>query len=329
MPVCDIGIDMGSKNFLVYAKDKGIIIKEPSLVAYDKDNDKIVAFGEEARQTVLHTAGNIVAIRPLRQGVIFDYSVTESMLKHFIIKAMGKKSFRKPYINILMPSGVTVVERKALEEASYQAGAREVTMVEEATAAAIGAGIDITKPVGNMIVDIGAGTTDIAILSLGAPVISDTVKIAGSNFDEAITRFIRRNHSLFVDDALAEEIKIRIGCACKRPNAETMQITGRNVITGLPETIGITSEEVRLALNDSTSKIVEAVHGVLEKTPPELASDIVDRGIVLTGGGSLLSGLEELIGERTGINVMTAENPGMACAMGTGRYSEIMEQLGK
>ncbi len=329
MPTADIGIDMGSTNFLVYQKGKGITIKEPSLAAYDKDSDRIVAFGEEARQTVLHTSGNIVAIRPLRQGVIFDYSVTETMLKHFITKAMGRKSFRKPYTSICVPGGVTAIEKKAVEEAAYQAGAREVTMVDEAVAAAIGAGIDITKPVGNMVVDIGGGTTDIAVISLGSPVIQDTIKAAGGSFDEAISRYIRRNHSLFIDEGQAEDIKIKIGTAYKRPNPETMEVTGRNVVTGLPETISVTSEEVRLAILDSTTKITEAIHVVLEKTPPELAADIAERGIVLTGGGSLLSGMEEVIGERTGINVMTAENPGLAVAIGTGLYTEKMEELGK
>jgi rod shape-determining protein MreB len=202
-------------------------------------------------------------------------------------------------------------------------------MVDEAVAAAIGAGIDITKPVGNMVVDIGGGTSDIAVISLGSPVIQETIKVAGGSFDEAITRFIRRNHSLFIDEGQAEDIKIRIGTAYKRPNPEVMEVTGRNVVTGLPETIGITSEEVRLAILDSTTRITEAIHLVLEKTPPELAADIAERGIVLTGGGSLLSGMEELIGERTGINVMTAENPGMAVAVGTGLYTQMMEQLGK
>jgi rod shape-determining protein MreB len=202
-------------------------------------------------------------------------------------------------------------------------------MVDEAVAAAIGAGIDITKPVGNMVVDIGGGTTDIAVISLGSPVIQDTIKSAGGSFDEAISRYIRRNHSLFIDEGQAEDIKIKIGTAYKRPNPETMEVTGRNVVTGLPETISVTSEEVRLAILDSTTKITEAIHVVLEKTPPELAADIAERGIVLTGGGSLLSGMEEVIGERTGINVMTAENPGLAVAIGTGLYTEKMEELGK
>lgn len=216
-----------------------------------------------------------------------------------------------------------------MEEATYQAGARSVTIVEEPIAAAIGAGIDITKPFGNLVVDIGGGTTDIAVISLGGTVVSDSIKVAGENFDEAIVRCLRKNHSLFIGVNSAEEVKIRIGTAYKRPEVENMEVTGRNVITGLPKTIMLSSEEVRVALSDSVTQIVEAVHGVLEKTPPELAADVADRGIILTGGGALLDGLEELIEERTGINTMTAENPSFAVAEGTGRYLEVMEQLGR
>ncbi|HUM82673.1 MAG TPA: rod shape-determining protein [Lachnospiraceae bacterium] len=329
MPVTDIGIDLGSSNILVYSRGKGIVIREPSVAAYDKDNDKIVAFGEEARQMIEHTQGNIVAIRPLKSGVISDYSVTEQLLRHFIQKTMGRRAYRKPYISICVPSGVTEVERRAVEEAAYQAGAREVTIVDESVAAAIGAGIDITKPVGNMIVDIGGGTTDIAVISLGAPVVLTTIRVGGDNFDEAITRYLRRSHSLFIGEMQAENIKIKIGTACKRPNPESMQVTGRNVITGLPKTISINAEEVRQAISDSTTEIVEAVHGVLEKTPPELAADISERGIVLTGGGALLDGFETMIEERTGINVMTAENPGNAVVIGTGLYTEKMDELSR
>ncbi|MCI5698934.1 MAG: rod shape-determining protein [Lachnospiraceae bacterium] len=329
MPATDIGIDLGTTNILVYAKGKGIVIKEPSVVAYDKDTDKIRAIGEEARQMIGRTPGNIVAIRPLRQGVISDYTVTEAMLKHFIQKAMGRRAFRKPRISICVPSGITEVEKKAVEEATFQAGARSVTIVEEPVAAAIGAGIDITKPFGNLIVDIGGGTTDIAVISLGGTVVSTSIKVAGENFDEAIVRCLRKNHSLFIGTNSAEEVKIKIGTAYKRPEMETMEVTGRNVITGLPKTITLSSEEVRMALNDSVTQIVEAVHGILEKTPPELAADVADRGIILTGGGALLDGMEELIEERTGINTMTAENPSFAVALGTGQYMEVMEKLGK
>ena len=223
-----------------------------------------------------------------------------------------------------MPSGVTEVERRAVEEAAYQAGAREVTIVDETVAAAIGAGIDITKPVGNMVVDIGGGTTDVAVISLGAPVILATIHVGGDNFDDAITKYVRRSHSLFIGEGLAEDIKIKIGTAYKRPNPESMQITGRNVITGLPKTISITAEEVRQAMSESTGEIVETVHGVLEKTPPELAADVSERGIVLTGGGSLLRGLEDLMEERTGINTITADDPMTCVAIGTGKYVEFL-----
>ena len=327
MAQCDIGIDLGSYNLRVYKKDKGVVIKEPSLVAYDKDSDRIVAFGEEARQVVLHKAGSVVAIKPLKAGVISDYTVTEALLKHFMTKAMGRRTFRKPFISICLPAGTTSIERRAVEEATYQAGARDVTFVDEAVAAAIGAGIDITKPFGNMIVDIGSGTTDIAVISIGDSVIRESIKIAGDTFDEAISRYIRRHHSLFIDEGQAEDIKIRIGNAARRPGIETMEVMGRNVTTGLPEMIALTSEEIRLALQESTLRIVEAVHGVLEKTPPELAADIAQRGIVLTGGGALLGGIEERISERTGINVMTASHPDLSVAVGTGLYTKMMEEL--
>ena len=329
MAAVDIGIDLGTTSILVYAKGKGIVLKEPSVVAYDKDADRIRAIGEEARQMIGRTPGNITAIRPLRQGVISDYLITERMLKYFIQKAMGRRAFRKPRINICIPSGVTEVEKKAVEEATYQAGAKEVTLIEEPVAAAIGAGIDITLPFGNLIVDIGGGTTDIAVISLGDTVVSSSLKVAGNDFDQAIIRYVRRVHNLFIGEQTAEAVKIRIGGAYPRPQTDTMEVKGRNVITGLPKTVTLTSEEVREALKEPTAQIVEAIHGVLETTPPELAADIAERGIILTGGGSLLEGLEELIEETTGINTMTAENPAHAVAEGTGRYNEIMEKLGK
>lgn len=329
MVYTDIGIDLGSSNIVVWTAEKGVIIREPSMVAYDKENDKIIAYGEEAQQLVSRTTGDIVAIRPLKNGTISDYSVTEKMLRHFISMALGRRRFKKPYISICIPSRVTQVERRAVEEAAYQSGARDVTMVETTVAAAIGAGIDITKPVGSLIVDIGGGTTDIAVISIGAPVLSTTLKSAGGVFNENITRYIRRYHSLFVDESIAEEIKVRIGSAYKRPQSSAMQVSGRNVLTGLPRTISISSDEIREALADSVSEIADGVHGILEKTPPELAADIASRGIVLTGGGALLDGLTELIEERTGINTMVAENPGDCVAIGCGRYVELMDTLGR
>ena len=319
-----IGIDLGTASILVYVKGKGVVLKEPSVVAYDRDTNKIKAIGEEARLMIGRTPGNIMAVRPLRQGVISDYNVTEKMLKHFIRKALGKRTFKKPRISVCVPSGVTEVEKKAVEDATYQVGAREVSIIEEPIAAAIGAGIDISKPCGNMIVDIGGGTTDIAVISLGGTVVSTSIKIAGDDFDEAIVRYMRKKHNLLIGERTAEEIKIQIGSAYRRPEVVTLDVRGRNLVTGLPKTITVTSDETEEALKEATSQIVEAVHSVLEKTPPELAADIADRGIVLTGGGCLLQGLEELIEEKTGINTMTAEDPMTAVAIGTGKFIEFL-----
>ena len=320
----DIGIDLGTASILVYVKGKGVVLKEPSVVAFDRDTNRIKAIGEEARLMLGRTPGNIVAVRPLRQGVISDYTVTEKMLKYFIQKAVGKQRFRKPLISICVPSQVTEVERKAVEDAAFQAGARDEKIIEEPIAAAIGAGIDIARPCGNMIVDIGGGTSDIAVISLGGTVVSASIKIAGDDFDDAIVRYMRKKHNLLIGERTAEDIKIRIGSAYPRPESVTVDVRGRNLVTGLPKTITVTSEETEEALKDTTSQIVEAVHSVLEKTPPELAADIADRGIVLTGGGSLLYGLEELIESKTGITTMTAEDPMTAVAIGTGRYVEFL-----
>lgn len=320
----DIGIDLGTASILVYVKGKGVVLKEPSVVAFDRDTNRIKAIGEEARLMLGRTPGNIVAVRPLRQGVISDYTVTEKMLKYFIQKAVGKQRFRKPLISICVPSQVTEVERKAVEDAAFQAGARDVKIIEEPIAAAIGADIDIARPCGNMIVDIGGGTSDIAVISLGGTVVSASIKIAGDDFDDAIVRYMRKKHNLLIGERTAEDIKIRIGSAYPRPESVTVDVRGRNLVTGLPKTITVTSEETEEALKDTTSQIVEAVHSVLEKTPPELAADIADRGIVLTGGGSLLYGLEELIESKTGITTMTAEDPMTAVAIGTGRYVEFL-----
>ncbi len=320
----DIGIDLGTASILVYVKGKGVVLKEPSVVAFDRDTNRIKAIGEEARLMLGRTPGNIVAVRPLRQGVISDYTVTEKMLKYFIQKAVGKQRFRKPLISICVPSQVTEVERKAVEDAAFQAGARDVKIIEEPIAAAIGAGIDIARPCGNMIVDIGGGTSDIAVISLGGTVVSTSIKIAGDDFDDAIVRYMRKKHNLLIGERTAEDIKIRIGSAYPRPESVSIDVRGRNLVTGLPKTMTVTSEETEEALKDTTSQIVDAVHNVLEKTPPELAADIADRGIVLTGGGSLLYGLEELIEHHTGITTMTAEEPMTAVAIGTGKYVEFL-----
>ena len=319
----DIGIDLGTASILVYIKGKGVVLKEPSVVAIDRDTNRIMAIGEEARLMIGRTPGNIVAVRPLRQGVISDYTVTEKMLKYFINKAVGKKTLRKPRISVCIPSGATEVERKAVEDATYQAGARDVSIIEEPVAAAIGAGIDISKACGNMIVDIGGGTADIAVISLGGTVVSTSIKVAGDDFDEALVRYMRKKHNLLIGERTAEEIKINIGTAYRRPEVLTMEVRGRNLVTGLPKTIVVTSEETLEALRVPAMQIVDAVHNVLERTPPELAADIFDRGIVMTGGGSLLNGLDQLIEEKTGITTMVAEDPLTAVAIGTGKFIEF------
>ena len=325
----DIGIDLGTASILVYVKGKGVVLKEPSVAAIDSDTGRILSIGEEARLMIGRTPGNIVAIRPLRQGVISDYTVTEKMIKYFINKAIGRHAFRKPRVAVCIPSGATEVEKKAVEDAAYQAGARDVAIIEEPVAAAIGAGIDISKPAGNMIVDIGGGTTDIAVISLGGPVVSTSLKIAGDDFDEAIIRYMRKKHNLLIGERTAEDIKIQIGAAYKRPEMVTMEVRGRNLVTGLPKTIIVTSDETLDAIQENALQIVESVHSVLERTPPELAADIFDRGIVMTGGGSLLWGLDKLIQEKTGINTVIADDPMTAVAIGTGKFIEFQNDHGK
>ena len=327
MPANDIGIDLGTTNCLVYSTGKGLVLQEPSVVVYDKDTEKIRAIGEEAKQMSNHVNSNMEVIRPIRQGVIVDFVVLEKMLKYFITKAMGRRAFRKPRISVCVPSGITEIERKAVEEATYQAGAREVYLVEEPIAAAIGAGVDITKPFGNLIVDIGGGTTDIAVISVGGVVVSSTIKVAGDSFDQAIISYIRKTHGLFISEDAAETIKVRIGTAIEEVTPLVMELKGRNVLTGLPKKIKLTSEEIREALKDATGQIVEAVHGILEKTPPELVADIVDRGIVLAGGGALLKGMDTLIEQRTGVNTLTVQDSMHVVAVGTGMYAEIMNRM--
>lgn len=318
----DIGIDLGTASILVYIKGKGVVLKEPSVVAIDKDTNKILAIGEEARLMIGRTPGNIIAVRPLRKGVISDYTVTKKMLSYFIDKAVGKRTFRKPRIAVCIPSGATEVERKAVEDATYAAGAKEVSIIEEPVAAAIGAGIDISKACGNMIVDIGGGTADIAVISLGGTVVSTSIKVAGDDFDEAIVRHMRKKHNLLIGERTAEEIKINIGGAYERPEQLSMEVRGRNLVTGLPKVISISSEETLEALLEPAMQIVDAVQYVLERTPPELAADIYDRGIVLTGGGALLNGLDNLIEEKTGIQTVIADEPLTAVAIGTGKFIE-------
>ena len=316
----DIGIDLGTSSILIYIKGRGVVLKEPSVVAVNRDTNKVLAYGEDARLMLGRTPENISAVRPLRQGVISDYTLTEQMLKYFINKAVGKRTLRKPRISICIPSGATEVEKKAVEDAAYHAGAREVTIIEEPVAAAIGAGSDISKPQGNMIIDIGGGTSDIAVIALDGPVVSESIKVAGDDFDEAILRYMRKNHNLLIGERTAEDIKINIGCASKRPENVTMEVRGRNLVTALPKTVVVSSDEIMEALLEPAMMIVNAVHNVLERTPPELAADIYERGIVMTGGGSLLYGLDKLMQEKTGINTMLAEDPLTAVAIGTGKF---------
>lgn len=320
----DIGIDLGTASVLVYVKGKGVILKEPSVVAFDRDTNSIKAIGEEARLMLGRTPGNIVAVRPLRQGVISDYTVTEKMIKYFVQKAMGRRTFKKPRISICVPSGVTEVERNAVQQATFAAGARDVYLIEEPVAAAIGAGIDISKACGNLIVDIGGGTTDVAVISLGGTVVSTSLKVAGDDFDEAIVRYMKKKHNLLIGDRTAEDIKIKIGTTYPLIENEAMEVSGRNLVTGLPKTVTVTSAETERALQGTSNQIIEAIISVLERTPPELSADILERGIMLTGGGAKLRGLEEMIEERTGINTMTAEEPTQVVAIGTGEYVELM-----
>lgn len=323
----DVGIDLGTSNFIVYIKGRGIVLSEPTVIAYDKDSEKIVEIGEEARLMLGRTPGNLIAVRPLDHGVISDYTKAEEMIKYFIKKAIGRNFFgRRPRISICIPSGATEVEKRAVESATYNAGARFVNIVEEPIAAAIGAGIDIMRPVGNMIVDIGGGTTDTAVISMGGPVVTSSIKTAGNDFDDAIIKYIRKRHNLLIGDRSAEEVKINIGTCFKRPENISMDVRGRDLVSGLPKTVTITSDETEEALRDVTGMVVEAVHAVLEKTPPELAADIADRGILLTGGGSLLHGLEQLLEEKTGIATMTAENPMQVVAIGTGKYMDYLAE---
>lgn len=328
MASLDIGIDLGTTNILVYVKGRGVVLKEPSVIAYDKDSDRIVEIGDEAKKMLGRTPGNLIAVRPLKHGVISDYTKTEKMLKYFIRKAIGRNLFgRRPRICVCVPSGATEVEKRAVEEATYNAGARFVTIVEEPLAAAIGAGIDVIRPVGNMIVDIGGGTTDIAVISMGGQVVTSSIKVAGDDFDEAIIKYIRKKYNMLIGSRTAEDVKITIGTCYKRPENISMDVGGRDLVTGLPKTVTITSDETEEALREPAGQIVEELHSVLEKTPPELAADIADRGIVLTGGGCLLHGIEQLIEEKTGITTMTAEDPMSVVAIGTGKYIDYLAEL--
>ncbi len=322
----DIGIDLGTATVIAYVKGKGIVLREPSVVAVDSNTNDVLAVGREARRMLGRTPGNIVATRPLREGVISNYTVTEKMLKYFINRVCGRFVFA-PRIMICIPSQVTEVEKKAVIDAATQAGARKVYLIEEPIAAAIGAGIDISKPCGNMVVDIGGGTTDIAVISLGGSVVSTSLKVAGDKFDEYIVKYIKKKHNIMIGERTAEDLKINIGCVYPKIQDTEMDIRGRDLIDGLPKTVTVYSSEMLEALIEPALMIVDAVHSVLERTPPELAADISDKGIYMTGGGCLVDGLDKLLQEKTGINVMIAQDAISCVALGTGKALDTLDSL--
>jgi len=322
----DIGIDLGTANVLIYVRGKGVVLDEPSVVAIDNQTKKVLAVGNEARRMVGRTPGNIVAIRPLRDGVIADFEITESMLKHFLSKIGGKGLFARPRILICCPTNITSVEQKAIREAAEKSGgAREVFIEEEPKVAAVGAGMDIFQPSGNMVVDIGGGTTDVAVLSMGDIVTASSIKVAGDKFDLAIMRYIKNKYKLLIGERTAEDIKIQIGTVYGGRQDE-MDIRGRDMVTGLPQTITIRSEEVQEALAESVSAIVQAAKSVLERTPPELSADIIDKGVFMTGGGALLHGLDQLLADELKVPVLVADDPMMCVAKGTGMMLEYLDK---
>ncbi|NLX63004.1 MAG: rod shape-determining protein MreB [Tissierellia bacterium] len=322
----DIGIDLGTASVLVYIKGKGVVLNEPSVVAIDNYTKKILAVGEEAKRMLGRTPGNIVAIRPMKDGVISDFNITEKMLRYFFSKTLGKTLF-KPRVIICVPSGITEVEKKAVLDASNQAGASKTFLIEEPIAAAIGAGIDITQPDGNMIVDIGGGTTDVAVISLGGIVVNRSIKVAGDDLNDAIARYIRKKHNTLIGERTAENLKINIGTAYPREKEVYMEVRGRNLMTGLPRTIKVASSEMLEAMEEPIAQILETVHSVLERTPPELTADIGNKGIYMTGGGALLNGLSRLISEKTGIDTYVVDDPISAVAVGTGRALDWIKYL--
>lgn len=312
---------------IIYVRGKGIVLQEPAVVAIERDSGKLLAVGAEAWRMLGRTPGNIVAIRPLRDGVIANYDITEKMLKYFIGKVCGQRLFFRPRIMVCIPAVVTTVEKRAVLEAAVQAGARNTYLIEEPMAAALGAGLDIAEPSGNMIVDVGGGTTDVAVLSLGGIVLGESLRIAGDKFDDAIVRYVRRNYNLLIGERTAEELKISIGAAFPVEETKEMDIRGRDMLTGLPKTIRLTSGETLEALAEPVQAILQCVKGVLERTPPELASDIIDKGVVLTGGGALVYGLDKLLSNETGIPVYVSEQAITAVALGTGKALEYLDKL--
>ncbi|MDA0274221.1 MAG: rod shape-determining protein [Actinobacteria bacterium] len=325
----DMAVDLGTANTLVYVRGAGIVLNEPSVVAINSDNGSILAVGTEAKRMIGRTPGNIIAVRPLRDGVIADFDTTERMLRYFIQKVHKRRFLAKPRLVICVPSGITGVERRAVEEAGYKAGARKVFIIEEPMAAAIGSGMPIHEPTGNMVVDIGGGTTEIAVISLGGIVVSVSIRVGGDELDEAIIAYVKREYSLLLGERTAEDIKMRVGSAFPLPNEPEAELRGRDLITGLPRTVILPAEEIRKALEEPIQAIVDAVKSTLDRTPPELSSDIMDRGIMLTGGGALLRGLDERLRHATGMPVVIAENPLNCVVLGSGRTVEEFEALNR
>ncbi len=324
----DIGIDLGTANTLVYVRGKGIVVREPSVVAINKNIKAVMAVGEEAKKMIGRTPGNIVAIRPMQDGVIADFDITQNMIKYFIKKAFNRIGLVKPRVLVCVPSGVTEVEKRAVIEAAEQAGAKESFVIEEPMAAAIGAGLPVGEPEGSMIVGIGGGTSEVAILSLGGIVTSKSIRVGGNEFDDSVIQYIKNKYNLMIGERSAEDIKINIGSVF--PGEESvMDVKGRDLVSGLPKTIEVSSEEIREALKDAINTILDAIKSTLEKTPPELAADIMDKGIMLTGGGALLNGLDELIRHETGMPVEIAENPLDCVAIGTGKVLDDVEMFNK
>lgn len=323
----DIGIDLGTANVIVYVRGKGVVTSDPSVVAIDQETNRVLAVGEEARQMIGRTPGNIVAIRPLKDGVIADYQVTETMLKRYIQRVCGRRPLLKPRVVICVPSGVTSVEKRAVLEAAMQAGAKQVYLISEPMAAAIGAGLQVAEASGNMLVDIGGGTTDVAVISLGGEVISDSIRIAGDKFDDAIVRYVRREYNLLIGERTAEMCKVELGSVYNPDPDRKMEIRGRDAVTGLPRTVEINQVQVAAALDESVRAIIQTVRTVLEKTPPELSSDIMEKGVVLTGGGALLEGFTQLLSAETGIPAHLADEPMSCVAIGTGRVLESLDKM--
>ena len=325
----DIGIDLGTANSVVYVKDRGIVLREPSVVAIQAGTNNVLAVGEEAKRMVGRTPGSIVAIRPMKDGVIADFEITESMLRYFIRKVHNRRSMVAPRVIVAVPSGITEVEKRAVKDSATHAGARKVYLIEEPMAAAIGVGLPVQEPAGNMIVDIGGGTTEVALISLAGIVFSRSIRVAGDELDEAIIQYMKRAYNLMVGERTAEEIKIRIGSAFPLEQEMTPEVKGRDLVAGLPKTLTVTSQEIREALLEPVSQIVESVRIALERCPPELAADLVDRGIMLAGGGALLRGVDRLLAEETGLPVHIADDPLSAVAEGTGRVLNELQFLEK